>query len=360
MPNLFTPIQIKDLEIKNRIVTSPMCEYSSDDGFANDWHLVHLGTRAVGGAGIVFSEAAAVSPEGRITYADLGIWKDEHLQKLQQITAFIRANNAVPGIQLAHAGRKGSRDKPWNGGKQFPSDHENGWKAVAPSAVAFTDGEEAPIELDRKGIEKVKTDFRDAAGRSLKVGFQIIEIHAAHGYLLHEFFSPLSNQREDKYGGSFENRVRLLLEVTSCVKEVWPSNLPIFVRISASDWTEGGWDLESSIKLSALLREMDVDLIDCSSGGNAPKAKIPLKPGYQVEFAARIKKEASIKTGAVGLITEAAQANEIVTTGEADLVFFARQMLRDPYFPYRAAHLLGHDDDLLWPKQYERGKWPVK
>ena len=355
MSNLFSPLTIKNIELKNRITVSPMCEYSSEDGFANDWHLVHLGAFATGGAALIITEAAAVSPEGRITYADLGIWKDEHIARLKQITTFIEQQGAVAGIQLAHAGRKASHDKPWLGGKQFPSNHANGWVTVGPSALPFADGEEAPVELDKAGIEKVKADFKAATLRSVEAGFKVAEIHGAHGYLFHQFLSPLSNQRTDEYGGSFENRIRLLVEVTETIKEAWPKEYPLFVRISATDWTEGGWTIEDSVKLASVLKEKGVDLIDCSTGGNVPKASIPNNPGYQVPFAEQVKKEAGILTGAVGLITTPEQANEIITAGQADLVLLAREMLRDPHFALRAAHQLGHN--ITWPAQYERAQW---
>jgi 2,4-dienoyl-CoA reductase-like NADH-dependent reductase (Old Yellow Enzyme family) len=357
MAHLFSPLKIKGIEFKNRIVVSPMCEYSSTDGFANNWHLVHLGGFAVGGVSLVIAEATAVSPEGRITPGDLGIWKDEHIEKLKGITDFIHEQGSVAGIQLAHAGRKASHEIPWHGGKQIPSGEPNGWKALAPSAIPFTDNEEAPIALDKAGIEKVKADFKAAAVRALKAGFKVIEIHGAHGYLLHEFYSPLSNHRTDEYGGSFENRIRLLLEIVNSVKEVWPDDLPLFVRISSSDWTEDGWTIDDSIVLSKILKEKGVDLVDCSSGGNIATAKIPLKPGYQVEFAERIRKETGVLTGAVGLITAPEQADQIVQTGQADMVLFAREMLRDPHFALRAAHVLGHEVE--WPVQYQRAKWPA-
>lgn len=355
MPHLFSPLRIKGIEFKNRLAVSPMCEYSSEDGFANDWHLVHLGSRAVGGAALVLTEATAVAPEGRITYADLGIYKDEHVEKLKHITGFIHQHGAFAGIQLAHAGRKASHEIPWLGGKQIPPGKPNGWHAMAPSALPFTDGEKEPLELDKAGIKKIKDDFKAAAGRALEAGFDVIEIHGAHGYLLHEFLSPLSNHREDKYGGSFENRIRLLIEIIESVKVVWPDEKPLFVRISASDWTEGGWTAEDSAELAKILMQKGVDLVDCSSGGNVATAKIPLKPGYQVEFAEKVKKEAGILTGAVGLITEPKQANEIIQSGQADMVLMAREMLRDPYFPLRAAHELGHE--IKWPSQYERARW---
>jgi len=354
MANLFSPLTIKDIEFRNRIVVSPMCEYSSEDGFATNWHLVHLGSRAVGGAALVITEAIAVSPEGRISYGDLGIYKDEHISKLKEITDFVHQHGAKAGTQLAHAGRKASHEVPWKGNAQIPSDQPNGWKAVAPSAVPFAATEEAPHELDKAGIEKIKADFKAAAARILAAGFDVIEIHAAHGYLLHEFYSPLSNKRTDEYGGSFDNRVRLLLEVVDAVQEVWPASHPLFVRISSTDWTESGWDIDDSVALAKLLKAKGVDLDDCSSGGNV-MAKIPLKPGYQVEFAEAVR-ATGILTGAVGLITEPKQADEIIQAGRADMVFIAREFLRDPYFPLRAAHELGYED-VKWPVQYERGKW---
>jgi 2,4-dienoyl-CoA reductase-like NADH-dependent reductase (Old Yellow Enzyme family) len=354
MPNLFSPIKIKSIELKNRMVVSPMCEYSSIDGFANNWHLVHLGSRAVGGAGLVFTEATAVSAEGRITDNDLGIYKDEHITKLKEITDFIHEHGAIAGIQLAHAGRKASHESPWEGGRQIPSNGENGWKTVAPSTIPFTDKEEDPLALNKAGIEKVKADFKTAASRAIAAGFKVIELHAAHGYLLHEFLSPLSNQRTDDYGGSFENRIRLLLEITAAVQQVWPTDLPLFVRISSTDWTEGGWTADDSVALAKILKDKGVDLIDCSSGGNVAAAKIPLKPGYQVEFSEAVR-TTGILTGAVGLITEPNQANNIIQNNQADLVFMAREMLRDPYFPLRAAHELGQE--VKWPLQYERAKW---
>jgi 2,4-dienoyl-CoA reductase-like NADH-dependent reductase (Old Yellow Enzyme family) len=355
MSHLFSPIQIKNVEFKNRLVVSPMCEYSSEDGFANNWHLVHLGSRAVGGAALIITEAAAVSQEGRISYGDLGIYKDEHIEKLKEITDFIDAHGAVAGIQLAHAGRKASHELPWNGNAQIPSDQPNGWKAVGPSAIPFTSNEEAPVELDKAGIEKVKADFKAAAARALAAGFKVIELHGAHGYLINEFLSPLSNHRTDEYGGSFENRIRFLLEVIESVKETWPEENPLFVRISSTDWTEGGWTADDSVALAKILINKGIDLVDCSSGGNVATAKIPLKPGYQVQFAEKVKKETGILTGAVGLITESKQADEIIQTGQADLVIMAREFLRNPYFPMGAAHELGHE--VKWPVQYERAKW---
>ena len=353
MPSLFSPLALRGVTLKNRIAVSPMCQYSSVDGFANDWHLVHLGSRAVGGAGLVLTEAAAVSPEGRISPDDLGIWKDEHLPMLRRINEFIVAQGAVPGIQLAHAGRKASTYTGWKGAGAVP-ETAGGWPVVGPSAVPFAANYAQPLALDAAGIAKVITDFRAAAGRALAAGFQVVELHAAHGYLLHAFLSPLSNQRTDDYGGNFDNRVRLLLEVVAATREVWPEVLPLLVRISATDWTEGGWTADESVQLAALLQTRGVDLIDCSTGGNVPAASIPVGPGYQVPFAARIKQETGMLTGAVGLITTPAEAESIVATGQADLVLLAREFIREPYFPLVAAHELGAE--VPWPAQYERGR----
>lgn len=350
---LFSPFQIKSILFKNRIAISPMCQYSSEDGFANDWHLVHLGSRASGGAALIIQEATAVSPEGRISPGDLGLWKDEHIEKLQTINRFIVSRNAIPGIQLAHAGRKSSVSEPWNGNKKL-DETNGGWNPVAPSAVGYHSNEKPPISLDKNGIQKVISDFKSATKRALKAGFEVIEIHAAHGYLLHEFLSPLSNFRTDEYGGSFENRIRLLFEVLQAIQSEWPSDLPLFVRISATDWADGGWNIEESVQLSKLLKEKGVDLIDVSSGGLVTHQQIPLGPNYQVPFAGSIKKETGILTGAVGLITEATQAEEIVATGKADLVLFARESLRDPYLALHFAKELGVD--VQWPIQYERAK----
>jgi len=330
-----------------------MCEYSATDGFPNNWHLVHLGSRAVGGAALVIVEATAVSPEGRISVGDLGIWKDDQIEKFKEITTFIHEHDSIAGIQLAHAGRKASFDIPWENSAQL-DEANGGWTTVAPSAIAFNPTDHTPKALDLAGISKVKADFRSATERAIKAGFKVIEIHAAHGYLLHQFLSPLSNQRTDAYGGSFENRIRLLLETVTTVQEVWPAENPLFVRISATDWAEGGWTVEESVQLSSLLKEMGVDLIDTSSGGLTLDQKIELKPGYQVQFASAVKKEAGINTGAVGLITEAQQAENILQNGEADLIFIAREFLRDPYFPLHAAFELG--DDVKWPSPYERAK----
>jgi 2,4-dienoyl-CoA reductase-like NADH-dependent reductase (Old Yellow Enzyme family) len=353
MAKLFEPISIGSVTLKNRIAVSPMCEYSSEDGFANDWHLVHLGSRAVGGAGLIITEACAVSPEGRITDADLGIWKDEHIANLKRITAFIKKQGAVAGIQLAHAGRKASCTEPWNGGQQL-SLQEGGWQIVGPSPVPFKEGTMIPEALNADGIEKVITDFAAATERALAAGFEVVELHAAHGYLLHEFYSPLSNFRTDEYGGSFENRIRLTMDIITAVKKVWPDHLPLFVRISASDWTDDGWTIDDSVKFARLLKTAGVHLIDCSSGGNVGHVKIPVGPGYQVPFASQVKKESDILTGAVGLITEAQQAEAILQEGKADLIIMAREVLRDPYFPLHAAAELQYD--MKWPVQYERAK----
>ncbi|WP_424493868.1 NADPH dehydrogenase NamA [Salinimicrobium sp. GXAS 041] len=350
---LFSPLKIKSVEIKNRITVSPMCMYSSEDGFSNNWHLVHLGSRAVGGAGLIISEATAVSPEARITPDDLGIWKDEHISGLKEITAFLEEQGAVPGIQLAHAGRKASTTSPWKGGK-FITEEKGGWQTVAPSALAFNETDATPKQLDQTGIEKIKDDFKTAAKRAFEAGFKVAEIHAAHGYLLHQFLSPLSNKRTDDYGGTFENRIRLLLEVLDAVNEEWPSSLPLFVRISATDWVEGGWNEEESVKLAQLLKEKGVDLIDCSSGGLVPHAKIPVQKGYQIKFAEKIKSETGILTGAVGLITTPQEASEVIESQQADLVLLAREFLRNPYFPMEAAQAL--DEELKWAPQYERAK----
>jgi 2,4-dienoyl-CoA reductase-like NADH-dependent reductase (Old Yellow Enzyme family) len=348
---LFSSFQLRSIEFANRIGVSPMCQYSSEDGFANDWHLVHLGSRAQGGAGLVMLEAAAVVPEGRISPDDLGIWKDEHIPALERIASFLHAQGARAGMQLAHAGRKASTQNPFAGtGMVLPQD--GGWQPVAPSAVAFGPQYAMPAALDQRGIVDVIDGFQQAAVRVLRAGFDFVEIHAAHGYLLHEFLSPLSNHRHDGYGGRFANRARLLIEVVEAVRSVWPDHLPLLVRISATDWAEGGWNIDESVQLASLLREHGVDLVDCSSGGLVPDAKVPVAPGYQVGFAARIRREAAIATAAIGMITEPAQANEIVVHGEADMVFLARAMLRDPYWAVHAAAALG--EQASWPKQYLR------
>jgi 2,4-dienoyl-CoA reductase-like NADH-dependent reductase (Old Yellow Enzyme family) len=349
---LFSPFQLRSIEFRNRIGVSPMCQYSSDDGFANDWHLVHLGSHAQGGAGLVSTEATAVLPEGRISPADLGIWKDEHIANLRRIAEFFHTQGSRAGIQLAHAGRKASTASPFEQRPTTIAPSEGGWQPVAPSAIAFSADYPMPAALDEAGIRAVIEGFRQAARRALQAGFDFIEIHAAHGYLLHEFLSPLANQRTDQYGGSFENRIRLVLEVADSVRREWLGRLPLFVRISATDWAEGGWNPDESVELAKRLRDHGVDLVDCSSGGLVPHAKIPAAPGYQVEFASRIRREAGIATAAVGLITESAQANAIIADGEADLVFLAREMLRDPYWPVHSAAALG--EQASWPKQYLR------
>ena len=352
--HLFTSLEIRDVQLRNRIVVSPMCEYSSADGYANDWHFVHLGSRAVGGAALVLTEATAVLPEARISPEDLGLWKDDHIPMLSRIFRFIEEQGAVPGIQLAHAGRKASTAAPWNGGRAV-ADSEGGWKPVfAPSPIAFSDTYLTPDALDERGIARVVKAFVDAARRAKEAGAKVIEIHSAHGYLLHEFLSPLSNFRTDRYGGSFENRTRILSEVVEAVRQTWPPGYPLFVRISAFDWVEGGWTVDDSVKLAAQLKPRGVDLIDCSSGGAVPNAPVFAGAGYQVPFAERVRKEAGILTGGVGMITSPQQADHIIRTGQADLVFLARELLRDPYFPLRAADELKQEGP--WPKQYSRAK----
>ena len=352
MPDLFSPITFRGVTLPNRIAVSPMCEYSSIDGFANDWHLVHLGSRAVGGAGLVVTEATAVLPEGRITPNDLGIWKDEHIPALARITAFLHQQGAYAGVQLAHAGRKSSMARPWDGDRLVPPE-AGGWANVAgPSPIPFADHYAIPRELDQAGIDVIKQAFVAAAHRALAAGFDLIEIHSAHGYLLNQFLSPLANQRTDIYGGSFENRTRLLVEIVDAVRAAWPQHLPIFVRISAIDWVEGGWDLDQSVALAKVLKQHGVDLVDCSSGGIAWNAKIITGPGYQVPFSERIRAEAEIPTGAVGMITEPAQADQIIRTGQADIISLAREFLREPYWPLAAAEAL--QADITWPAQYLR------
>ena len=349
--SLHESLTLRGVTIRNRIGVSPMCEYSSVDGFATDWHLVHLGSRAVGGAGLVLTEATAVTADGRISPSDLGIYRDEHVDMLARITRFISDQGAVPGIQLAHAGRKASTDAPWRGGAPL-APAQQGWSPiVAPSAVPFSERSPVPQALDGSGLASVVDAFRTAATRALDAGFKVVELHAAHGYLLHTFLSPLSNARTDAYGGSFDNRVRLLLEITTAVRQVWPDSLPLFVRISGTDWVPGGWDVEQSIALARLLIPLGVDLIDCSSGGIVPGAKIPVGPGYQVGIAERIRREAGMATAAVGLITDAQQADGIVRSGQADMVMLAREMLRDPYWPLHAAKVLGAN--VTWPVQYQ-------
>jgi 2,4-dienoyl-CoA reductase-like NADH-dependent reductase (Old Yellow Enzyme family) len=350
--SLHEPFTLRGVTMRNRIGVSPMCEYSSVDGFANDWHVVHLGSRAVGGAGLVLTEATAVTADGRISPFDLGLYRDDHVEVLSRIARFVSSQGAVPGMQLSHAGRKASTDAPWKGGKPLaPAD--GGWTPIrAPSAIPFGDRSQTPRALDRDGIGEVVAAFRDAASRALDAGMQVIELHGAHGYLLHEFLSPLANQRTDEYGGSFENRVRLFVEVTEAVRSVWPDSLPLMARVSGTDWVPGGWDLEQSVELARLLAPLGVDLIDCSSGGIMPGVTIPVGPGYQVEIAERIRRDARIATAAVGLITGAEQADAIVRSGRADMVFLARQLLRDPYWPLHSARTLGAR--ATWPRQYQR------
>ena len=355
MTHLLDALPIRGLTFPSRIFVSPMCQYSSDDGFANDWHLVHLGGRAVGGAALVFTEATAVTPEGRISPQDLGLWKDEHVETLARIVRFVHGQGAHAGIQLAHAGRKGSTYRPWAGKAGSVPPAEGGWTAVAPSAVAF-EGYAVPAALDEAGIRSVIEAFAAAAVRAREAGFRVIEIHAAHGYLLHQFLSPLSNRRTDRWGGSFENRARLAREVVERVRREWPERLPLFVRVSATDWVDGGWDVEQTVELARQLRPLGVDLVDCSSGGLVAHAKIPVAPGYHVPFAERVRRDAGVPAGAVGLITTAAQADEIIRSGGADAVLLARQMLRDPYWPMHAAAEL--KEAAAWPAQYLRAAPP--
>ena len=351
---LFDPLTLREVTLKNRIIVSPMCQYSSQDGFANDWHFVHLGSRAVGGAGLVFTEATAVTPEGRISPEDLGIWKDEHLAELTRIVRFIDGQGAVAGMQLAHSGRKASTQQPWVGNKVLAPD-EGGFRPIyAPSAVPFKPNDPVPEALSEAGIARIVRAFGDAAERALRAGFRVLELHSAHGYLLHSFLSPLSNRRGDQYGGSFDNRIRALLETVRSVRGRWPERLPLLVRISATDWAEGGWDIEQSVELAKRLVQEGVDLIDCSSGGLVPGVKVPAGPGYQTQFAERIRREAKIKTGAVGMIRAPDQAEHILRSGQADAVVLARQMLRDPYWPLTAARALGVQ--VQWPVQYDRAR----
>jgi 2,4-dienoyl-CoA reductase-like NADH-dependent reductase (Old Yellow Enzyme family) len=353
MSKLFTPLKIRDIEFRNRVFVSPMCQYCSEDGSPTNWHLVHLGSRAVGGAGMVMVEASAVSPEGRISPFDSGLWNDHQARAFLPINQFIKEYGAVPAIQLAHAGRKASTAQPWNGGGPVPIS-DGGWQPTGPSAIAFDSKYPVPREMNTSDIDQLVHQFIASAKLSLAAGFEVIELHVAHGYLLHEFLSPLSNHRTDDYGGSLGNRMRLPLRVAASVREVWPSGFPLFVRISATDWAEGGWDLPQSIEFSKALKGIGVDLIDCSSGGMVPHAKMKIGPGYQVPFAQAVRQEAGIATGAVGMITEAKQAEEIVASGKADVVLLARELLRDPYWPLHAAKELGAD--VAWPKQYERAK----
>lgn len=353
MSQLFSPLQLRSLTIPNRIFLSPMCQYSSPDGRPNDWHLVHLGSRAVGGSGLIMTEATAVNPEGRISPDDLGIWNEAQKDAFKTIAAFIRNQGGIAAIQLAHAGRKASVDAPWRGGK--PLDSKNrGWLPRAPSALPFAAGHAIPQELSPMDLESLEADFIAAAQRALEAGFQVLELHSAHGYLLHQFLSPLSNRRSDAFGGSLENRMRFPLQIARELRENWPAELPMFVRISATDWVDGGWDLEQSLEYCARLKDLGVDLIDCSSGGLVPDAVIPAAPGFQVPFATAIRLRTGIATGAVGMITEPAQAEQIIVTGLSDAVFLGRELLRDPHWPLRAARELAADHP--WPGQYERAK----
>jgi 2,4-dienoyl-CoA reductase-like NADH-dependent reductase (Old Yellow Enzyme family) len=350
---LLTGLKIKDIEFKNRLVLSPMCQYSAINGFATDWHFVHYGARAAGGVSLTIQEATAVLPEGRITPGDLGLWDDLHIEKLKKITEFIRSQNCIPGIQLAHAGRKASCDLPWKGGQQLEYS-QGGWSTVSSSAIPFNSTDRLPEPLDVKGMERIKNGFRQSARRAFEAGYQVAEIHAAHGYLLHQFLSPLCNHRNDEYGGTFENRIRLLVETVAEVKKEWPENLPLFVRISATDWADGGWCIEEAVQLAEILKKTGVDLIDCSSGGTVPWAKIPFEPGYQVQFSEKIKTMTGIMTGAVGLITLPEQVSDIVNNKKADLVLIGRQLLREPNFVLRAATELKEDTE--WPVQYIRAR----
>lgn len=351
MAHLFDPLSLRSLSLANRIVVSPMCQYSSTDGFATEWHLVHLGSRAVGGAGLVLTEAAAVTADGRISPQDLGVWDDGHVEMLARVARFVHEQGSAFGMQLAHAGRKASTRPPWDSRAHVPQE-EGGWTPIAPSAMAFDAGYAVPRAMDAGDIARVVGAFRAAASRALAIGCDVIELHAAHGYLLHEFLSPSSNTRDDEYGGSFDCRIRIVLEVVDAVREVWPDRLPLWVRLSTTDWVDGGWDVEQSVELARRLGARGVDLVDCSSGGAYPKARIPMGPGYQVAAAERIRREAGIATGAVGLITSPAQADTIVRSGQADCVLLARELLRDPYWPLRAARELGQS--MSWPVQYLR------
>ncbi|HTI15448.1 MAG TPA: NADH:flavin oxidoreductase/NADH oxidase [Dictyobacter sp.] len=350
---LFAPLTIRGVTLRNRIAVSPMCQYSAEDGFANDWHFVHLGSRAVGGAGLIMVEKTAVEERGRITPEDLGIYRDEHVEMLSRITAFIRSQGGVPAIQLGHAGRKASTYRPWSGDGELTA-ADGRWQTVGPSAVRFTDNYPMPHELTIDEVAEVVLHYQQAALRAVKAGFQVLEIHGAHGYLVHQFLSPLSNKRDDIYGGSLKNRMRFLLEITDTIRSVIPENMPLFVRLSATDWTEGGLTSPETVEIARALKEHGIDLVDTSTGGNVATAKIPVKPGYQVPFAEEVRRDAQIATGAVGLITEAQQANEIILNQQADMVFLAREFLRDPYWPLHAAQELGAE--IRWPDQYLRAK----
>jgi len=348
--DLLSPLSLRSLTLRNRIAMAPMCQYSAVEGMANDWHLVHLGSRAVGGAGLVIVEATGVTRDGRITPGDLGIWSDEHIDSLARIARFVNRQGACAGIQLAHAGRKASTAAPWTGGATLATAEEGGWPVVAPSPIPFHPGDPAPVALNEAGIEGVVDAFEGGARRALAAGFKVLEIHAAHGYLLHQFLSPHSNQRDDQYGGSLENRMRLVLRVTERVRAAVPAELPLFVRISATDWAAGGWDIEQSVELSRRLKDLGVDLVDVSTGGNLPTARIPVAKRYQVPCSRRIRDEAGVLTGTVGLITDAKEADEVVTGGDADLVLIGRELLREPYWALKAQHAFEEEPD--WPVQY--------
>jgi 2,4-dienoyl-CoA reductase-like NADH-dependent reductase (Old Yellow Enzyme family) len=348
--DLLSPLTIRGVTFRNRVVMAPMCQYSAHEGLADDWHLVNVGSRAVGGTALVVVEATSVTWDGRISPGDVGIWGDQHVEPLERIARFVHSQGAVAGIQLAHAGRKASCDLAWRGGARLKTPEEGGWPVVSPSPLPFHETDPLPMQLDETGIEGIVAAFEAAAHRALRAGFKVLEIHAAHGYLLHQFLSPLSNHRDDQYGGSLENRMRLLLQVARRLRSLMPDDLPLFVRISATDWVEGGWDIEQSVELAERLKALGVDLIDVSSGGMVPRAHIPVARGYQVRFARRIREEADIATGAVGLITEVHHADEIITGGDADLIFLARELLRDPYWVLKAQHELEEEPD--WPIQY--------
>ena len=348
--NLFSPLTIRSVTFRNRIAMSPMCQYSSEDGFADDWHLVHLGSRAAGGVGLVIVEATAVTADGRITPGDMGLWSDAHAEPLGRVAKFVERMGAVAGIQLAHAGRKASCARPFHGGQSLKTPEEGGWTVVAPSPIPFHEGDPVPVQLDQEGIDAIVESFVAATKRALDVGFRVIEIHSAHGYLLSEFLSPLTNHRTDHYGGSLENRMRLVLQVAKAIRAVMPDSLPLFTRISVTDWVEGGWDLAQSTELAKRLKDLGVDLIDCSSGAVVPYAKIPVAPGFQVPFAEAIRRDAKIMTGAVGMVTEYQQADNIIRSGKADLALIGRELLREPYWALKAAEALGHEAD--WPIPY--------
>ncbi len=352
MTTLFDPLTIRSVTLRNRIGVSPMCQYSYTDGFSNDWQLVHLGARASGGAGLVIAEATAVEPRGRITPYDAGIWDDAHIAPLKKVTEFIKSQGAVAGIQIAHAGRKGSTDKPWAGGNPIPKEDERWWQTVAPSAIPYSPQYQTPHELTISEIKEIQSLFVAAAWRSLEAGFEWLELHAAHGYLIHEFFSPHSNHRTDEYGGSFENRIRFMLETLQAIQTVWPKELPLTTRISGTDWSEGGWTINDSVELAKILKGMGVDLVDCSSGGNVSHAKVPVGAGYQVPISEAVRHKANIATASVGMITSPQHADEIIRNGRADLVLLGREFLRDAYWPLHAAKNLGVDFNP--PPQYLR------